>query len=509
MLKGRRIIYTDVDKITYKNIIDVLQNTITTHEANSMDCSFLIEYEKGNQPLAREKKVRTDIDIQVVDNLSSEIASFWTSYSWGNPITLVSRGLNDSGVPKESEAITLLNEFLSSVGWRKKTQELARYVEICGIGYTLVDIKKNYQDGDCPFTLDILNPYFTYVVYSSRYHDRRPMMAVTYRRDSDGNRYFTCFTEDSRFEVVNMKVVNGEVLEEETWSNEKRSGESNPLGMINITEWFRNHDRTGCFERQIPQMDALNIVKSDICNATDETVQSIWHTNDVDFPKDEKTGETIHPKSNDWLQTYTTQDGKQPFVTPLHSNFDYQGNLNYANTLRTTILQNAFVPCRNDNSGGSTGIAMSDATGWSQAEVVATKKQAIMEDCMNEVVKIVLKACKEAPNFPEDNPIQELLAKDVVPSIKRQKTYEMNTKINAFATGVSHGIDYKSMLKVINLFDDPNQVAVDSAETMEMYINSVFKQDVSDEDIDDTEDRLMQDESDQIENSPKLDKNRS
>lgn len=508
MLKGRRIIYTDVEKITKNNVIDVLMNTISTHMANANECSFLLEYEKGNQPLTREKKVRTDIDIQVVDNLASEIANFWTSYNWGNPISLVSRGTNDKGLPNESEAITFLNEFFSNVGWRKKTQELARYVEICGIGHTAINFKKNYQDGDSPFTIDVLNPCYSYVVYSSRYQDHRPMMAVTYRTDSDGNRYFTCLTNDSRFEIVNMKVVNGEVLEKETWSNQRRSGEANPLGMINIIEWFRNHDRTGCFERQIPQMDALNIVKSDICNATDETVQSIWHTNDVDFPTD-KDGNIIHPKSNDWLQTYTTQDGKQPFVTPLHSNFDYQGNLNYANTLRTTILQNAFVPCRNDNSGGSTGIAMSDATGWSQAEVVATKQQAIMEDCMNEVVKVVLRACKETPNFDEDNPVQDLLVKDVVPSIKRQKTYEMNTKINAFATGVSHGLDYKSMLKVINLFDDPNQVAVDSEETMQMYIDSVFKKETAQDDVKDTEDRLMQDESDQLENSPMLDKSRS
>ena len=40
----------------------------------------------------------------------------------------------------------------------------------------------------------------------------------------------------------------------------------------------------GCFERQIDDMNALNIIESDICNACDEQVQSIWHCNDVDFP---------------------------------------------------------------------------------------------------------------------------------------------------------------------------------------------------------------------------------
>ena len=100
--------------------------------------------------------------------------------------------------------------------------------------------------------------------------------------------------------------------------------------------------------------------------------------------------------------------------------------------------------------------------------------------CCNETfrkiqeVKIALKAIKLCKGLPSDSPLLKLKHTDVKSSIKRQKTYEMTTKINAYATGVSHGINYKDMLAVINLFDDPQQVAENSKETTEKYLESIF-----------------------------------
>ena len=109
MLLGRQVIKTDVDKIDAENIIEVLRKAYTQHEVNARDCKFLLEYEKGNQPLQREKKIRPEIDIEDIDNVANEITTFKKGYHWGNPITLVQRGSKDSGSKEEAEAITLLN----------------------------------------------------------------------------------------------------------------------------------------------------------------------------------------------------------------------------------------------------------------------------------------------------------------------------------------------------------------------------------------------------------------
>lgn len=505
MQYGRRKIFTDAKEVTTENVLQILRDAIITHTANSMDCEFLINYEKGCQPLQREKTYRADINIECVDNIANEITDFRLGYIWGNPITIVQRGEKDNGQEEEADGIVALNECYEAESIRKKTQELAYFVEVTGIGYSFVDINTDWQDGDSYFNVETLDPRTTFIVYSSYYMDQRPMLGVTFRQDGFGNRYFTCFSKSNRYEVINLvKIVNGDGEEKDVneWNNLERSGELNPLGMIPIIGWERASDRMGCFERQIPEMDNLNILISDFTNDVDQNTQAIWHGNDLDFDEDEN-GEIITPKSNEWVLTRSKPNGSKPFINPLTIQYDYQGMLNNIVARRQLILQKSFVPQRNNNSGGSTGLAMDSATGWSAAETDACREQGFIESSKMEEIKVVLKCISKSPNLDKESPLAKLKYRDVQPNIKRQKGYEITNKINAFATGVSHGIDYKSMLKAINLFDDPNQVAQDSEDTMKKYIESTFNNQKS-ENASDLKDRISQDESDQNENSPLL-----
>lgn len=520
MQYGRKILYTDFSEITYENVIDILRKAIAGHEENAARIDYLLRYEAGEQPLTRIKKYRSDIDIQTVDNIANEITKFHIGYKWGVPITIVQRGEKDSGSGNEAEAISMLNECYEAESIRKKTQELARYIEIGGIGFSYIGINTEYDEseGGSYFTIDVLNPQTAFVIKSSYYRDKRPMLGVTYRKDSQGNRFFTCFSKDRRFEIKNLtEITNGELTGKSTWQHDIRSGEENPLHKIPIIEWIRDFDRMGCFERQIDDMNALNIIESDICNACDEQVQSIWHCNDVDFPteivKDSEGNEkeiVKRPKNNEWLQTFTTQDGKTPFVTPLSSNFNYEGNLNYAITKRALILQRADVPSRGSASGGNTGLALDTASGANNTEAIASAQQNIEEGCKMEEIEVALAAIKVSPYVPVDSPLLKLKSKDVQVSIKRNKQYEMSTKANCFSTLVSHGINGYHALRVVGLFDDPNQVYSDSKDTLKRYQDSVFDKNTANQAVggegeqEPNSDRTMQDTSDQERNSPNL-----
>lgn len=499
MLLGREEIYTDVEEITYENVCNILRDAMTIHEKNSARMDFLLGYEKGEQPIERVKKYRSDIDCKCVDNIANEVTEFKLGFNWGNPITLVQRGENEN--KDTAEAITLLNKCYDAENIKAKTQELGRYVEIVGLGYSFIDPNTDYEDGDSYFKIAVLNPRCTFVVKSSYYFDKRDMLGVSYRVDSNGLKHFTCFSKKLRFEINHL------------YEHAERSGESNPVGEIPIVEWTRAYDRMGCFERQISEMDNLNLLISDFTNDVDQNTQAIWHANDVDFPVEEITLEdgskklvTSRPKTNEWIQTFTAKDGKTPFITPMAIEYDYTGMLNNIITRRALILQKCNVPSRNDNSGGSTGIAMSDATGWTQAEVDATRQDQIKDGCKIKEIKIVLKAIKKCPKLPQDSVLRKLRHTDVKTSIKRQKTYEMTTKINAYATGVSHGIYYEDMINAINLFDDPQQVAENSRETTRKYLESVFDKQKNNpvggmEEEKPNADRIDQDKSDQESNS--------
>ena len=493
---GRVKLYTDVPVITYENVIEVLRTAFNEYLPTVAKMETLLEYEAGYQDRIRVKKYRSDIDNHCVDNLANEITEFKTGFIWGNPITFIQRGNKDDTDNTVLDAIAELNRCYEAQDIRKKTQHLARNVEITGLGYTFVDVNTDYQDGDSYFQIESLDPQNAFVVYSSHYVDQRPMLGVITRTNKQNERSFTCFTREMRFEITNA------------WEHGYRSGEVNPLGMVPIVEWFRDYDRMGCFERQIPEMDNLNLLISDFTNDVDQNTQAIWHGNDVEFPVIEVVDEdgtkrevVKKPSTNDWMLTYTTQDGKQPFVKPLAVEYDYQGMLNNIITRRALILQKCNVPQRNDNSGGSTGIAMDSATGWSAAETSANKQQNIMESCKMEEVRLVLKAIRKS-NIPVGNPLNKLTYMDVQPNVKRQKTYELVTKCNAISTLISHGFSIEDAVTVAPLFEDPAQTITRSMNGVRKYQEShVFGQ--TKEKI---KDKIAADYSDQTSNSPVIDK---
>lgn len=158
---------------------------------------------------------------------------------------------------------------------------------------------------------------------------------------------------------------------------------------------------------------------------------------------------------------------------------------------------------------------MSDATGWSQAETAAAKQQLITDGCKMEEIKVVLAAIKLSNNVNSSNPLLKLRARDVKPNIKRQKTYEMSTKVNAMATLISHGFSLKDTVDAIPFFDDPNDVVARSGEMVKAYQDSIINKDTQnqaeggDGEQPPNKDRTMQDLSDQTENSPVIDKSRT
>lgn len=494
---GRAEIWTDVPEITSKNIIPILRQAIATHTANAMRIDYLLRYDEGEQPLQRVKTYRADINCECIDNVANEVTEFNLGFKWGNAITLVQRGESDSGTKDEPQAITLLNECYSAENIDSKHQRLGRFVEVGGVGYTYVDVKRDWMPGDSYFQIESLDPRYTFVVRSSYYIDHRVMIGVTFRVDDMGLRHATAFTSDRRYELSEFEVMNGKKKDTD-WGETVRSGERNPLGVIPIIEWVRSYDRMGCFERCLSECDNLNLLISDFSNDVDQNTQCIWHGNDIMFPVDDK-GNSIRPTSGDWLLTQTTQDGKQPFVKPLAAQYDYTGMLNNIISRRSLILQKCNVPQRNDNSGGSTGIAMSDATGWSAAESAACKQQNLMVSSKMEEVKAVLRAIRISPNVPSDSPLLDLRYMDVQPNIKRQKTYEMVTKANAFAVLVQNGIYGLHALKAINLFDDVNQVWDDSKDAIVAYQAKLITGGET------GKDKAAADETDQISNSPNVD----
>lgn len=464
MVIGRRVLYADVREVTRENIIQILTDVMADFEANAHDCERLLQIEAGNMPIMRVKEVRPEIDVKTVDPIAHEITEFKISYHWGNAINLVSRGVRDSGTSTETEAIALLNEYYSMENIGKKQRTLGYFLEITGIGYSYVNVKTDWRDGESLFEVEALDPRYAFVVRSRLYANHKVILGVTFRKDKDGNTYYTAFSDKYRFDIANLNVVATSI---------------NLIGAIPIIEWERSTDRMGVFEREIPEMERVNLILSDIGNDIESETSQLWHMNDLSLPhkKDadgNETDELVTPRTGEFIVTETTKDGKTPFIKPLTTQYDYAGLLNNYTSARTLILERCYTPQRNDNSGGSTGTAMSDATGWSAAEQVACAQQLLMESSKMEEVKVALAVIRASEARVPDSALKSLRAIDVKPNITRTKLYEMTVKTTALANMLSHGIHGLTAMKSIGFFEDVNAAWEDSKDLIAQYQRKAF-----------------------------------
>ena len=500
MQYGRKIIYTDVEEVNETNILSILQDALPVHEENAEDYRELVKYEKGDVDNPRQKLTRPEIDNWVFENLPHEITNFWTGFGWANPITLVQSSTNKDEDIEKADAITLLNKYYNVQNIKTKTQQLGRDVVISSMGYTFVWINTDWQYGDSPFTIDVLSPEYTFVVRSNYYPDHRIVLGVTYREDNEGNQFFTCFTKDRRYEVVKSSSTNSDGDE----FGEIEKNEMNAIKMIPIVEWIYDYDRMGAFEREIDEIVGIGMLVSDFLNDTEQNTNAMFWGNDIDFPVDEN-GKEIRPGNGEWLLTQTTKDGTQPKIEPIVMDYNYSGIMDEITSRTNRVKERCNLPQRNDNSGGSTGIAMSDATGWTHSEIQAQKQDRIKDGSKMQEIRCVLSACRENANAEVDENLLNLMPIDIETSFKRQKNYEMVTKINTYATGVSHGLDPKHMADTINLFDDPQQVAEDSKPYTDRYLASVFGENSNNTGDTETAPNAEGDISDQIGNSSNID----
>ena len=526
--RGRIKIYTDVKEITKDNVIQVLSTAMTKHELNRTQIRNLINFEKGDQPLMREKNVRKDIDIKSISNLAHQITEFWLGYFWGNHMAFVQKSdkhPKGSNPTDSDSAITLLNEMYDAEDMESKDQLLAYYLEVCGVCCQLIDIKRKPDDEDAVFDLVTLNPLYSFVIYSSDAYER-PVMGVSYSEDENGSKIFTCITDDAVYEICDMvEFVRGTKTREGKKITDGKDGiQANPFGRVNIVEFERSTDRTGVFERQLDELNALNILESDLCNDVSQTTQANWWGNDIELDKDDD-GKVKGPQAGQWILTRTNGNGKQPNIKGLVLNYDYTGVLANIQAKHDGILERTFTPKQTEQSGGSTTGATSLSSGWTATEAVACKQAAIIKKGFKERNRLALIAIKKSQDTDPESPLLKLKNSDIEIRPIRQKSYDMATKINSLATMVQNFVHPRVAMEAIDFFPNLAEAVEDSVPKMLEYQKVLLESKKSSgsqpgenknddprqqqdadkalkEKINPDVKRIMQDSSDQVKNSP-------
>ncbi len=468
LLHGRKVIYTDESEITLQNVASVLIQTLMDHEATRSEIRGLYEYEAGAQPIFyREKLVRPDINVHANANYAKEIVEFKLGYEYANPYSFVQRAKDDirKADPKQDDSrIARLNEMLYEQGKPARDLECARDFKICGVGYMCVLPKKEDDGSYAPFDILTLNPKNTFVVRTNDSY-RKPIMAVTYAVRRDGVRKITAYTDEHiyRGSIWQTEPDEHDPERKVRWQNSAFEELPNIMGIIPIVEFENSYSRQGAFEAVIPLMDALNLVNSDRVNDVCQYVQSILWMNDCQISEDQKDSLV----NGGMILTKSTADGRSAnieYVTAPLNQSETQALVDY---MYQQILEIAGVPGRDSSTGGNTGSAILLSNGWQMAETQAKTSVMLSDQSQMELLKRVLAVFKIS-NVDAD--MKSLALSDVLPHIGRNKTYELSSRVNSMVTMIKSGIDVEKAITVVDIFDDPQQVTIDSLERIDRLL---------------------------------------
>lgn len=453
---GRRVIYVNpVDLSVDENAIAAYQQSMIDHLVNRDEMEYLRKYEKGDQPIFyRVKTIREEINTKLCSNYAHLITDFKVGYEFGSPVTFVQRARDDfskTDAKQDDTRVARLNEMLWEQGKFGKDIELAHDFKTTGLGYMLAYPKLEESDDFAPFDLFVLNPLNTYCVYSNDAY-RRKMFAVTYSWFEDLSiARATMYTPDWIYTILDSKII------------EKKR---NILGLIPIVEYKNDINRQACFEPTIPLQDALNISNSDRVNDLSQYVQAIlWFHN---CRIDDTQAETI--RNGGFVQTSTTADGKEAkvsYVTEALNQSETQALIDY---LYDQMLEIAGVPGRDSASGGNTGSAILLSNGWQLAETMAKTMEPIFSASEMELLEVIIAILRNTPNVPEE--LKGLKKSDVLVKFSRNKTYDLVSRTSALSNMLNMGIDPGKAISVVDIFDDAQQVTLDSLERIDKILFS-------------------------------------
>lgn len=376
MSYGRRVIYSDVKKITAENVVDEVQKAYLVHGANQAAISKLDEIYRGKTDiLSKVKEVRENINHKINENRAWQITNFYNGYLFGEPIQYVRRENSKQKNADDAIAadINALNGYCFAAGKAACDKKLGERMFIAGHGYRLTLPNKKWEkDGDeAPFTVASLNPAQTFIIYSSDV-DGHPLAGVHVVTRENNKKVFSVYTEDTYFEFEEFGKV---------------AAKGHTVGMIPIVEYPLESSRLGVFEVIVDLLNALNELQS---NRMDDIVQFV---NSFLAVLGGELNEETYAKLNDW-KTLCLPDGVD--AKYLSANLNQADVQTLKNDILDAIVTITGIPNRNGGSSTSdNGVAVQLRDGWQDAEARAKGVETMFKEAETQTLKLILRILRD------------------------------------------------------------------------------------------------------------------
>ena len=451
---GRRIIYTNKKQITANNIVDELNKALVVHNQNAREIEYLDRYYRGDQPILYRKKVnRPEVNNKIVLNLAYELVERKTAEICAEPIQYVLRGTDD----EKSKQITELNITMDSESKQEVDIDICRWRSICGTAYRFIGNDSGSDEllDESDFALFSENPVYTFVAYFS---NGRPAFSCQIREGENGETIYFCYTNSEWFEIT-----DGEIL---------RNGK-NGNGAIPVIEYPNNARRISDIEITIPITDSINTLNSDRINGIEQFVSS-WikfvncQVDEEQFKKMSLLGALV-VKSNNGAENKADVDVMSNELNQAEGQIVF-------NDLFEKFLSIQGLANRQGNTGGDTQGAVNLRNGHYDAGLRTAINEPILKKSERMSLKIILNRLRINRNFT-------LLPSDIEIHINHNKLDNMLVKAEVLKMLLDSGVYYKRAIKTVDMFSDPEQVAVESKKRMEILYPEEIKEEITDKKV--------------------------
>lgn len=376
MSYGRRVIYSDVAKITAENVVDEVRKAYLVHGANQAEINKLDEIYRGKTDiLGKVKEIRESINHKINENRAWQITNFYNGYLFGEPIQYVRRENSKHKNADDAIAadINALNGHCFAAGKAACDKKLGEKMFVAGLGYRLTLPNKKWEkDGDePPFTVASLNPAQTFIIYSSDV-DCRPLAGVHVVTRNNKEKLFSVYTDESYFEFTE----SGDV-----------TVKGHTLGMIPIVEYPLESSRLGVFEVIVDLLNALNELQS---NRLDDIVQFV---NSFLAILGAEMTEEVREKVEEWKMLFLPAGADAKYLSANLNQADVQM---LKNDILDAIVTITGIPNRNGGSSTSdNGVAVQLRDGWQDAEARAKGVETMFKEAETQTLKLILRILRD------------------------------------------------------------------------------------------------------------------
>lgn len=435
---GRKVAYTDVEKITVDNVVKVIGNCIGVFNYNKPIIRYLWRYYKGDQPIKyREKLIRDDICNKIEENHAYEIVQFKVGQTYGEPVQFISRKDDE----KINKAVDELNDYLVDANKQDKDIKGGEWQSATGTSFKAI---QRIVDGDIPFRIVVPSPLNTFVIYNR--NTEEPVLAVQELKDEDGRYYKMAFSDTMSFKIVDSKVTEAKL---------------HTYGGIPIIEYPNNHERLSDIELVIDLLDAINNMQSNRMDGVEQFVQSwIKFVNcEVDteaFEKMKQAGALVVKSIN---KDYKSE------VDVMTQELDQTQCQISKDDLWDNALSVLAIPTKQSNTGGDTQGAVELRNGWDFSKTRAKLKDSLVKSSEKRLAVAVLNTLRISGND------LKLSVRDFDVQINHSPQDNMYTKSQTLLQLLHCGIHPLIAIKTVGLWGDAEKTFLLS----KSYLDNLWK----------------------------------